>query len=55
MEHKDEEKTRDESEEKEGVSRRKWLIDGGKPAALAGSAGKAGPREAEAPAGPAAP
>jgi Gluconate 2-dehydrogenase subunit 3 len=55
MEDKDKDETRSNSEKKGGVSRRKWLIDLGKTAALAGIAGKAGPLEADGLAWPAAP
>lgn len=48
MKDKDEEKIKHEGEEKAGLSRRKWLIDVGKAAALAGIAGKAGPLQADA-------
>jgi Gluconate 2-dehydrogenase subunit 3 len=48
MEDKNDKKTTGPSGEKSGVSRRKWLIDVGKAAALAGIAGKAAPFDAEA-------
>lgn len=48
MEDKDEKKTTGTSGEKSRVSRRKWLIDVSKAAALAGIAGKAAPLGAEA-------
>ncbi len=51
MEAKDEEKGKNNSEEREVVSRRKWLIDLGKAAALAGITGKAGPLDAQGVAG----
>jgi hypothetical protein len=55
MEDKNEKKTTGGTGEKSGLSRRKWLIDVGKVAALAGIAGKAVPLEAETLAGPTAP
>jgi Gluconate 2-dehydrogenase subunit 3 len=55
MEEKNEKKITSGSTEKNGLSRRKWLIDVGKAAALAGFAGKAVPLEAETLAGPSAP
>jgi len=55
MEDRDEAKTGSNIEEKGGISRRKWLIDIGKAAALAGMAGKAGPLQADVLAGSAAP
>ncbi len=51
MENKDEKKNQEVSPEKSGVSRRKWLIDVGKAAALAGIAGKTAPLDAEGTAG----
>lgn len=48
MEDKNNNKTTGNSSEKSGVSRRKWLIDVGKAAALAGIAGNAAPFDAEA-------
>ncbi len=48
MEDKDEKKTRRTGDEEAGLSRRKWLIDVGKAAALAGIAGKTGPLHVEA-------
>ena len=47
MEDKNEKKAATGSEEKGGLSRRKWLIDVSKAAALAGIAGKAAPLDAE--------
>ncbi len=55
MENKDEKKNQEVSPEKSGVSRRKWLIDVGKAAALAGIAGKTAPLDAEVAAGIPAP
>jgi Gluconate 2-dehydrogenase subunit 3 len=55
MEEKDEKDTTGGSGKNIGLSRRKWLIDVGKVAALAGFAGKAVPLEAETLAGPSAP
>ncbi len=49
MTDQDKDKTRDGSEEKRGVSRRKWLIDIGKAAALAGIAAKSGAVQANVP------
>jgi Gluconate 2-dehydrogenase subunit 3 len=51
MENKNEKKNQEVSPEKGGVSRRKWLIDVGKAAALAGIAGKTAPLDAEVVAG----
>lgn len=48
MEDKEKEKGKSTDEEKTGLSRREWLIDIGKAAALAGIAGKAGPLPADA-------
>ncbi|TAM84669.1 MAG: gluconate 2-dehydrogenase subunit 3 family protein [Acidobacteria bacterium] len=47
MEEKDKKKTAGGDEERIGLSRREWLIDIGKAAALAGIAGKAAPLSAE--------
>ena len=55
MEDKNEKKSQEVSPEKSGVSRRKWLIDVGKAAALAGIAGKTAPLDAEVAAGIPAP
>jgi hypothetical protein len=55
MENKNEKKDQEVGPEKSGVSRRKWLIDVGKAAALAGIAGKTVPLEAEVAAGIPAP
>lgn len=55
MENRDEKKNPGDSTEKSGLSRRKWLIDVGKAAALAGIAGKTGPLDAEVAAGIPAP
>lgn len=55
MESKNEKKDQEVSPEKSGVSRRKWLIDVGKAAALAGIAGKTVPLDAEVAAGIPAP
>ena len=55
MENKDEKKDQQVSPEQGGVSRRKWLIDVGKAAALAGIAGKTASLDAEALAGIPAP
>ncbi len=52
-ENNDKEKAAGRGEKKGGISRRKWLIDVGKTAALAGIAGKAGPLEASASPAPA--
>lgn len=51
MGNKDEEKDQEVSPEKSGVTRRKWLIDVGKAAALAGITGKTVPLDAEGTAG----
>jgi len=48
MEDKDQEKTRRAGEEKPGLSRREWLIDVGRAAALAGISGGTGPLQADA-------
>ncbi|MEJ2008362.1 MAG: hypothetical protein P8Z30_09455 [Acidobacteriota bacterium] len=47
MKDKDEKKTRRAGEDKTELSRREWLIDVGKAAALAGIAGKAGSLQAD--------
>ncbi|HET7101827.1 MAG TPA: gluconate 2-dehydrogenase subunit 3 family protein [Terriglobia bacterium] len=51
MEHRDAKENPEGSTKKSGISRRKWLIDVGKAAALAGIAGKTAPLDAEAAAG----
>lgn len=51
MENKNEKKDQGVGPEKSGISRRKWLIDVGKAAALAGISGKTVPLDAETAAG----